>query len=177
MKTLSLVSIVLALATLGQAGTDSRQPLIDELTQLMGLEELVREAKVASQKQGSDVIDQTFSQLRTVLPESADTIWTRIKAAADKLTRKIDSSWSVDEAIRVWQKDFVSDFSESDLREIIAQAKTPMGKKQIAAGKRANRALQDYLVRQTSDAIQGAVNEYVAELQRIMTEVTEQPAN
>jgi hypothetical protein len=177
MKIFSLVSILVALATLGQAATDSRQALIDELTQLLGFEEVIQEAKNASRKQGSDVVDQSFAQLKSILPESADTIWTRIKAAADNLGRKIDASWSVQEAIRVWQKDFVTDFSEAELREIIAQSKTPLGRKQITAGMRANRALQDYLVRQTSGAIEGAVNEYVAELQRIMTEAKEQPAN
>lgn len=70
MKFLSLISFILAVATLGQAATDSRQALVNELTQLMGLNEMIQEAKGASRKQGSGVIDQTFSQLKSILPES-----------------------------------------------------------------------------------------------------------
>ena len=81
----------------------------------------------------------------------------------------------MEKAIGVWQQDYVADFSEAELRETIAQAKTPLGKKQVEAGKRANRALQNYLVQQTSGAMQGAISEYVTELQRIVAEATKQP--
>lgn len=75
----------------------------------------------------------------------------------------------------MWQQDYIAEFSETELSETIAQAKTPLGKKQIAAGIRANRALQTYLMQQTSVAMQGAINEYVAELERIVSEATKQP--
>jgi|GEM_PF-2375892 len=172
MKIPATIIIGLSLLVIARADTSGREALVAEITQLTGVDEMVREAKKAMTQQANDATGQMFEQIRTGMPGLPKETWAAIQAAAEKMVRKVDASWNADEAIRVWQAEYTADFTESELREMIASAKTPLGRKQVAVGKRANAVLQKFLMERAKTALEAGVSDYVAELQRIVASVS-----
>jgi hypothetical protein len=55
----------------------------------------------------------------------------------------------------------------------LAALKTPLGQKQIVANKKAGAVLQDYLRTRAKVAVEEAMKEYLADLQKIVAPKTE----
>lgn len=175
LKKLSLILLTLNVVVALQAEPEDRTALVNELTRLSGIGEMVNEAKKASAHQADTVIEQMFAQMKSAMPIMSKETIAEIKAAADKMMGKVQASWSADEAIQVWQNEFTRDFSENELRIVIAGMKTPLGQKQILAGKLASAGLQKFLLDRIQTTMDAAIKEYVTELQHIATQAADVP--
>ena len=172
MKTLFTVVLALSVFLLGRAESDVRAVLIHEIVQIQGVDEMLRDAKKAARAQAEAVVGQMFDQVRSGMPLLPKEKFDAIQTAADKLMHTIDESWTTENAIQVWEAEYVTDFTEGELRAVLDACKTPIGKKQIAAGKRAGSALQKYMLASGKPKMDAAVKEYISDVQKIVTDGT-----
>lgn len=162
-----LIAITIILSS-GRAQIDDRAALIKEIVEIQGIGDMVRSAKSATVAQAKGAMKQMFDQFRSDMPNLSEDALAKIEAAANKLMYTVESSWSPEEAIQVWEAQYTAEFTEDDLRSIRDVLKTPFGQKQIAAGKRANIALQAYIAGQAKSVIDIAMKDYIAELQNVV---------
>lgn len=156
------------LATL-RAAPETKDALAQEMVTLLGIEEMVRSAKTASIQETRRAIDQMIDQVRSAFPELSQESGEAIQAAARKMVMRVEDSWSPEEAINVWKAEYISDFTEDELRSIVASLKTPIGQKQITANKKAGKALQNYLMARGKNTMDEAMKEYIADVQKIVS--------
>lgn len=168
MKILLTAAIALCISVSSRAEADGRAELIHEIVQIQGVDEMLRDAKTSAAAQAQGIVKQMFDQIRAGMPSLPNEKLEEIRAAAEKLMRAVDSSWTPEDAIRVWEAEFVTDFTESELRAFLESCKTPLGKKQIAAGKRAGSALQRFLLESGKSKMDAAVAEYISDVQKIV---------
>ena len=172
MKKLILLIVGLSLAIHARAEVDHKNALVSELVKLEGIDEVVHDAKSAAKKQTDEMTEKMFAQIATSMPTLKKEYWDAMRAAADRMVGKLDGSWNVEEAVAVWSEIYAKEFSEAELQQMIAEAKTPFGQRQIAAGKRAGMALRVFIMEHGKAASEAGVQEYVQELQQIVAKAT-----
>ena len=168
MKTIVAIVAFACVLPLAHADEDAKSALVQEIVQLQGADEMVREAKSATAAQAKQAIQQIFDQVKASAPALPPESLQAVRDAAEKMMRTVEASWSPEEAIRLWEEQYASDFTVDELRQVLEACKTPLGRKQIAAGKRASGALQKYLFERGKVAMDKAIKEYVADLQEII---------
>lgn len=144
--------------------------MVHEIVVIYGIDQMVQDAKAANTARAEGVVDKLFGQLRAGLPQAPEAMWSELRVAADEFVEKAQASWNPEESIRIWEGIYLADFNEDELRLILENARTPLGQKLIATGKRANAELQKYIMERSSSAIEEAANAYIAEVQRIVAE-------
>jgi hypothetical protein len=175
MKYLALLTIALA-GVLHCAGqTSPKDTIMRELIQLYEIDQMMTEAKKAAGDQASGVAQQMFDRFKSGLPGLSDDVWKKITEAADKMIARVNDSWSVDDALSVWQAEFSADLSIEELHQILDASRTPLGRKQIAASKRAVKAFQTYMLSKNKTLVEAAMKEYVKELQQIIAGASTEP--
>lgn len=174
MKYIQLL-VLISLSTLCYAeATDSKSELSTELVRVYGIDKMIGDAKQSAEAQARAAADQMFDQFKSGMPGLSDRFWGRITAAADKMIAGVQKSWSAEEALDVWKTAYCTDLTTEELKQIIAASKTPLGQKQIAAGKQANTAFQQFYANRSRDVIQVAMKQYVTDLQQIAAEATQE---
>ena len=172
MKKLIFLIAGLGLAIHARAEVDTKNALVSELVKIEGIDEIVRDAKSAAKKQADEMTEKMFAQIATSMPTLEKEYWEAIRAAADRMVGKLDGSWDVNKAVAVWSDIYAKEFSETELQQMIAEAKTPFGQRQIAAGKRASMALRAFIMERGKAAADAGLKEYVQELQQIVAKAT-----
>lgn len=175
MKNLILLIVGLCFAMRAGAAVDCRNTLVREFVKIEGIDEIVHDAKLAGKKQASEMTEKMFAQIATGMPELQQEYWAAIRAAADRMVGKLAASWDVDEALAVWSDVYAKEFSDAELRQMIAEAKTPFGQREIAAAKRANTALRTFFMERGKAAADAGVKDYIQELQQIVAKAKAAP--
>ncbi len=168
MKKLFLLILSLTLVAQIHAETDPKKALAGEYAKLIGIDEMVHDAKAATKKQGGEVAEKMFTQISTSMPGLKPETWDAIRAAAEKMIAKMATSWTADEAIAVWSDLYAKEFSEEELQRLIAESKTPFGQKQVAVARQASTVLQNFIMERGKSASEAAIADYVKELQEIV---------
>jgi hypothetical protein len=145
----------------------SKDDLSRELVKIYGIEETVSKAKLLAESQARNGAQKMFAQFKSSMPSVGDAVWTKMNAAAERMIAKVEESWTPAEALKVWQDAYCSDMSVEELQQIIAASETPLGRKQIAAMKRASVAFQEFYVKRIKDVVDEAMKQYVTDLQQI----------
>jgi hypothetical protein len=168
MKYITICLILALSAVHALAEPPSKAVLMRELTQVYGMDQMISEAKKAAGEQARTAVDQMFTQVKNGMPGMGAEVLQKMQAAAQKLMASVEKSWTTEEAMQIWQAEFSSDMSVEELSKILEASKTPLGQKQIAASKRANKAFQQYLIQRSKGTIEKALNDYVADIQAIV---------
>jgi hypothetical protein len=80
------------------------------------------------------------------------------------------AAWSVEDSMAVWKEKYGAEFSEDELRQILARSKSPLGQKEAAASKRAVAAWRFYITERQKAAAEAAMKEQGQAIQRAFSE-------
>ncbi|ATC65365.1 hypothetical protein CMV30_16230 [Nibricoccus aquaticus] len=173
MKTPVLFFVLLFLLSRVYAHTETRDQLVQEIVVITGVEEIVQTAKAASMEQTKEAVNQMVDQVRTGFPGLPKESWDAVQAAALKMVKSVENSWSTEDAVKIWKAEYVTNFTEDELRSILSSLKTPLGQKQIAANKKAGAVLQKWFLSHGQVAVEKAMKEYISDLQKIVAPKSE----
>ena len=94
----------------------------------------------------------------------------KIRLASEKYTETVMAAWSVEDSMAVWKEKYGAEFSEDELRQILAQTKSPLGQKELAASKRAVAAWRGFITERQKAAAEAAMKEQGEAIQRALSE-------
>ncbi len=87
----------------------------------------------------------------------------------DRFVSASRASPDLDAATTVWAQGFAANLTDEDLRQIVAFARTPAGRAQIAASRDGSAQLAAYLRQVRSASVDRAAAQYVLELKAVVT--------
>lgn len=175
MKLSKFIFLALLCATTIRAEPDDKQSVMQQIVELYDITATVEDAKHSVEGQARATADKMFDQMKSSMPNLPEQYWNKMAAAADKMIAAVQQSWSTQDAVQVWQTEYAREFSADELKKILEASKTPLGRKQIAAGKRANSAFTGYLVDRNKAVGDKAMKDYIAELQLIISDISAAP--
>ena len=145
-----------------------RQPLINELADLMGLREMLAESvsdgESVIKQQMQPMLDKVFQDLGAGAASDA------LMVEFDRFVSAITGAWDVDEATQIYTEAIAEGMTDGDLRTSVAFYKTPAGQASVEAGKRANGQLTQYINSRTMTVMQSQMPVFIANIQRIASQ-------
>lgn len=170
MKILLSLSIALLLVcTDATAEPLTREDKIAELVRATGLAEMLEQSREAARAQAGQMSDQMLGDLlkdsKALTAEQNDAI----SLAARQFAEACAASFDVGDAVAAWSRYYAETLSDQDIDEILRYYTSPIGQKDVAASKAAMPLWQAHLASRSSASMQVAIEQYVAELRRIVS--------
>src|SRR5262245_53449890 len=119
------ISALVALLVLGSFGCthyENRSQLFDEIIEAQGLREQAEVTKVAVIKYAKESSRMSYEQLQQRWPDVEKEVLEKCRVAQEKYVEKVSAARTV---------------ADAELRQILAETKFPLDKKQLATSKRA----------------------------------------
>jgi hypothetical protein len=172
MKVFTALAVFLVLGSFGCAPRESkpRSQLLDEIIEAQGLRQLAEQTKAAAAAEAKEAGRMSYEQMKQRMPSVQKEILEKIRLASDKYTQTVMAAWSVEDSMAVWKEKYGAEFSEDELRQILAQLKSPLGQKELAASKQAVAAWRFFITERQKAAAEAAMKEQGQAIQRAISE-------
>src|SRR6267142_4319557 len=172
MKVLASIAVLLIFGFFGCAPCESKSKsqLLDEIIQAQGLRQYSEQMKAASTANAKETARMSYEQIKQRYPTLQKETLEKIRLATDKYTETVMAAWPVEDSMAVWKEKYGAEFSESELKQILAQLKSPLGQKELAASKRAVEAWRAFITDRQKAAAEAAMKEQGEAIQRAFAE-------
>ena len=147
------------------AAQTEREVLVADFTQALGIESLID----SSQRQTQQVVT---SQREVILDNLRRTDLSTgavedIGASFDAIMQRIMTSWSAEEASRIYANAIASSMSDDDLKKSIAFYRSGEGQRSLGAAGDASAKLQEYVQSSMTKAMEPAMKEFMEKVRAI----------
>jgi hypothetical protein len=146
-----------------------RNAKVRDLLQAQGLLEILEEQLASGKEQGREQASQMLGSILKRLDPPQE-FQKRFKVAADKFIAEIEPPFTADDVVEQFAKSYAPVFSDSELDQLLTYYKSPLGQKDVAATKKALPIVSAYFAERYQPIQQRAVQNYIAELERIVKE-------
>jgi hypothetical protein len=167
-RTACLVTLVLALSAGGCQTAPSlpptREALMAELASAYDIEGIIVRERTETLAELHRDIDQVRAQMNGRLSPAQQE---RFNAGIDRFVASARSGVDPSTAASVWAQSYASELTDSELRSIVAFARTPAGAAEIAANHRAGDSLRDYLRQDREKRFGPAQRQFFAEMKAL----------
>ncbi len=170
MKVFAALAVFLVLGSFGCAPRESKSRLVDEIIEAQGLRQLAEQTKAASAAEAKEAGRVGYEQIKQRNPGLQKETLEKIRLASEKYTETVMAAWSIDDSMAVWKEKYGAEFSEGELRQILAQVKSPLGQKELAASRRAVAAWRAFITERQKAAAEAAMKEQGEAIQRAFSE-------
>lgn len=167
---ITVVGLLLIMAFSGQAMADeARNKKITQLIEAQGLVALWQDQIEITRKEARTQARNIQRQLtaKTNLDRKSQA---RIDSAHNLFLKKVNTPWVVNDLVGVWIKGYASRLSNNDLDNLIAFYKSDIGKKDVAATRRATSGFIQHMQNEVSPLVQSAIQRYLYEVQTTVRE-------
>ena len=147
------------------ASEETRPTLIAEFTRTLGIEKVI----AASQQQSREA---TTAQKEVLMGNyrragMSEPAIAEIGKLFDEMVEQVLTSWSPQEASRIYTNVIAASMSDDDLKKAIAFYSSTEGQKSVSAAGEANRKLQEYIQSSMAKAMQPALESLMFKVQAI----------
>ncbi|MET1080495.1 MAG: DUF2059 domain-containing protein [Pseudomonas sp.] len=161
--------IILPLLFATHTFADAKSEKIGELMKAQGLLETwtqqIELGKKYNKKTSTDAIEQVLSKLNP-----SDEFKKRLRIAADTFIKKTEAPWTPEKIVDVWAGFYGPEFTETELDQLIAFYRSPLGQKDIRASRKAVDNFSKYFQEASQPILEKATSDFVEELQIIAKE-------
>jgi len=170
MPIIKFVAVVMFLfSTLAMADSPQRQETIAELVSATGLADMLDQSREAARAQAGALSDQMLSQLMGTSSVLSAEQTEAVRVAAQRFSETCAAGFDVEGAVASWSQFYAVTLTDEELQAILKYYTSPIGQKDVAATKAAMPLWQAHLASQSSELMKVAIDEYAAELRRIMS--------
>jgi hypothetical protein len=170
LKRILLVLFVLAQGALFSAAWgEDRDAEVKELMSALQFEARLEASHQDALKMLDSQTARMIAQIKRAAPNLDEEAMTELNAAAQTFAQRVMKSWDPAEASRVYGGALVDGLSEKELKATIAHYRTPEGQRELTVIFAASRAMNAYILQSIQKAMEGASDEYVAQVRAIMT--------
>jgi len=166
-KWLLIFLLITLPSSMANAQTDTAK--VAKLMEVMGLLEMWQEqieaGKTHNAQIGEKAMEQIMSQLNPSLEYKA-----RFSAAFNTYLKKLEAPWSAQEIVNVWANYYGPHFTDDELDRLIAFYTSDLGRKDIAATKRAMTQFTEHFQKASQPIFDKATKEYIDNLKIVARE-------
>ncbi|MBS0581427.1 MAG: hypothetical protein JSR36_19390 [Proteobacteria bacterium] len=142
----------------------TREALMAELASAYDIEGIIVRERTETLAELHRDIDQVRAQMNGRLTPAQQE---RFNAGIDRFVTSARSGVDPHTAAAVWAQSYAGELSDTDLRSIVAFARTPAGAAEIAASHRAGDSLRDYLREDREKRFGAAQRQFFAEMKAL----------
>jgi len=168
MKYIILAILIVTSAYAAELKTKSE--LLDAIVKAQGLLELAEKIKTSNLEEAKEAMTRSYDELAARMPDIPKQVLDQIQTAGEKSLRAMDAAWSPKESLVVWKEAYAVDFTEDDLKQILAYIESPLGQKELAASKRAVNTWRSFILQKNKESGEIAMKEYGDAVARIFAE-------
>lgn len=164
-----VLAIVLGLGICVGASASERTEKIQVLMDAQGLTQTFEQQMTAGREQTKMQADQMLQQIMNGLrpnPEFEE----KFKVAYLDFVEAMQAPWSSSEVVKVWAKYYGSRFTDSELDQLIAHYRSPLGQKEVIAGREAMAQFSAEFRERYQPIQQGATQAFIERIQQIVRE-------
>lgn len=145
---------------------DDRADKIKSLMEAQGLIELFEQQLEMGKAQGEQAGQQMMSQIISQLKPN-EVFREEFQHAFTTFMSKLESPWGAEEIVSVWSQYYGSQFSNTELDELLKFYNSKIGQKEVKASKSAMQDFTNHFQKLGEPIMQTAVQEYIAELKQL----------
>jgi hypothetical protein len=157
------------LVAFSHALSADRDAKIRALMEAQGLLETFEQQLQISKEHGRKQSEQVLNQLMAGLNPSPKFV-ARFRSATDEYIRALDPAWTAQDIVNVWAKYYGSRFTDQELDALLAHYSSPLGKKEVAAGRVALPKFGEHFAMLSQPVLERATKAYIEQLQLIAKE-------
>jgi hypothetical protein len=161
--------VLLLLPTMATAESPQRQETIAELIRATGLADMLDQSREAARAQAAALSDQMLSRLMGTSSALSAEQTEAVRVAAQRFSETCAAGFDVEGAVASWGQLYAATLTDEDLQAILMYYTSPIGQKDVAATKAAMPLWQAHLASKSSELMKAAIDEYAAELRRIVS--------
>lgn len=145
----------------------------EKMMELMGLKDLLKQSKAlqedALKKQTSSILEQLFSSIPVLPPDTKKEIETLFNDNMDVVL----NSWTIEEAVSVYSKVWSEYYLDEEILEVIKLYENPKYKKEVQVALQAARKIEEYFNDCYNRAAEKSFSEMIPKAQNILRGVLE----
>lgn len=147
------------------ASEEDRATLVAEFTRTLGIEKVIAASQQQSRQSITAQKEVLFRNFRRAGISEAAVV--EIGRLFDEMMEQVLTSWSPEEASRIYMGVIAESMSEDDLKKAIAFYGSTEGQKSVNIAGEANRRLQEYVQSSMEKAMQPALESLMVKVQAI----------
>lgn len=163
----NLVFLLLLVSTASFAA--DRNAKIRSLMEAQGLLTMVQQQMDMYKQQGREQSKQMLDQMLSGLNPPPE-FRSRLLRAWQEFVAALEMPWTAQDFVDVWAKFYGAAFSDSELDQLLAFYRSPLGKKEVAASQKALPELSAYLAEQSKPVVDRAMAKYISDLKTTVAE-------
>lgn len=160
-----IVSAVIALTAHGAMAEDAK---VAELANTLHMRERIDEMRAQANESQKRQIEQVLGQLEKSVPNMNAAQRAALRDAATKMLNQVLSSWSSEEAGRIYTGYLAANLPPAEVAKTIAFYATPEGQKALAVIGNADKAMINYITSTTEKSMAVAYPVFMNELKASM---------
>jgi hypothetical protein len=130
---------------------------------------MLDQSRDAARAQAASLSDQMISQLVGESSALSAEQTEAMRVASQRFSESCAAGFDVEGAVASWGQLYAATLTDEELAEILKYYTSPIGQKDIAATKAAMPLWQAHLASKSTELMKVAIDEYAAELRRIMS--------
>ena len=154
----------------------TREQCIAELVRIAGIEAVLDRAQAQAAADARRYVDRSVGQLGDLLAKLPADRREKLSAAIDRLMASATAPPDMADAAAAWGRFYSANLSDEELRQAVAYARTPLGRKQLQAGAAASDQLRTYLHEKRAPLMEKATAQYIADLRGIISGPRDAPS-
>ena len=166
-KVLFALVLVLSMSVSAFAQETSSSDRVRELMKAISFNNMLELFHARSNHAVENQTRQMLAQLQKSFPGIPEDLMSELNRATDEFKRKMNSSWSTDEAARVYSSTLAKQLTEKDIQRSIEHYSTPEGKKEIKAIIEAAMKMNNYIEQSMQKESEVAISEFIARIRAI----------
>lgn len=163
----TIAMLLIALPGHAETKTDKIAKLMEAQGALQMWQEQLDRGQVQTEKYAKQMIDQVMSQI-----QPNEVVKQQMIAAYNKFISKIKNPWTAKDIVDVWSKFYGANVSEKELDQLIVFYTSEIGKKDVAASKKALADCTVYFQQARQPIVEKALKEYTEDLKKIVSDAT-----
>lgn len=164
MKKIFCIVLLLSMPTFSYA--NERESQIKTLMEAQGLLELFGNQIKMGEMQGKQMALQIMQRLMSQITPNEE-YKNKLKSVFDALMKKMKTPWGEKEIIKVWTEYYGKQFSDEELKQLIAFYNSPIGKKEVSSTRVALVAFTKHFQKLGEPVFKGALENYIKELKTV----------
>ncbi len=160
-----LLSAVICIKAGAEESTDARQALVVQFSQALGLEQMVTSMREKSQASIASTGEPLIDNMRK--SGISETVLTEMRGYYQETMNVVLSSWTAEEAVRIYVQAIAASMTNDDLRKSVAFYKSEEGQHSVMAASSAVAQLQNYIENATSQALQQALPAFIEKVKAV----------
>lgn len=169
-----VVCLLLLVGANALADESSKRAKLQELMQLQGTTQKLELQLAAAEQRARQIGPAMFAEFKKQIPDLDPALLAEMATATSKFIDAAKPSWTAAEAANIWIRLYGEQVTEEELDQIVAYYRSPIGKKDLAANRKAAPGWSAFIAERDERAFNAAKSAYVEDLKRIMRSADQQ---